>query len=511
MHAFNYAVINFDSYVGYAQNYYIYKQENGQFNPVLWDLNMSFASFRLADASEFWDGFTIAEAKTMDPLLHFNSFSLYARPLMRNLFENSTYKRMYLAHMRTIMDENIGNGLYSTRGQFLHDLIDISVLEDTNKFYGYDDFQDNLNTIVNDLIDYPGLTDLMEARNTYLSTYPGFQGAPTISNTGSSTQNITLGGSVTITADVVDEEEVFLAYRYGENDRFISVSMLDDGTQNDGSSGDGRYGRILTNIGNTIQYYVYAQNSDAGRFSPERAAYEFYEIQSQINSGDLVLNELMASNDITASDQYGESDDWVEIYNTTQFDISTSGLYLTDDATNLDKWALPNSVIPADGYMIIWADEDGEQGDNHANFKLSSSNGEFVGLHYGDGTKIDSISFGPQTTDIAYGRFPNGTGPWITMEATFNSNNNFTSVEEPEQLEATVYPNPASPNFFIRFKEPKESTIEIYSIDGKLLLSQSFNASGSIQIDISDLISSMYLVSISTHSSTTTERLIINN
>ncbi|HAP69482.1 MAG TPA: hypothetical protein DCR04_07110 [Flavobacteriales bacterium] len=510
MHAFNYSLINFDSYVGYAQNYYIYKQDNGQFNPILWDLNMSFGSFRLADASEHWDGFTIAEAKTIDPLLHLNSVSVYDRPLMRNLFENSTYKRMYLAHMRTIMEENIGTGTYSTRAQFLHDLIDVSVQEDTNKFYGYDDFQDNLNSTVNDLIDYPGLTDLMEARNTYLSTYTGFPGAPIISNVGSSTQNITLGGSISITADLSAEDEVFLAYRYGANDVFTTVTMLDDGTQSDGTSGDGTYGKTLTNIGNTIQYYVYAQNADAGIFAPERAAYEFYEIQSQITSGDLVLNELMASNDLTASDQFGESDDWIEIYNTTQFDISTSGLYLTDDATNLDKWALPNSVIPADGYMIIWADEDGEQGDNHANFKLSS-NGEFLGLHYGDGTKIDSVSFGAQTTDIAYGRFPNGTGPWITMEPTFNGNNNFTSVDEIDELEATVYPNPANGNFFVRFDEPKASTIEILSVDGKLLSTQSFSASGSIQVDVSDLISGLYLVTISTEKSPTTKRLIVNN
>ncbi len=511
MHAFNYSLINFDSYVGYAQNYYIYKQSNGQFNPILWDLNMSFASFRMADASEFWDGFTIAEAKTMDPLLHLNSVSVYERPLMRNLFENSTYKRMYLAHMRTIMEENVDNGQYFTRAQFLHDLIDTSVQQDTNKFYGYDDFQNNLNSTVSDLIDYPGITDLMEARNTYLSTYTGFLNAPAISNVGSSTPNITLGGSVTITADAANADEVFLAYRYGANDVFTTISMLDDGTQEDGASGDGTYGRTLNNIGNTIQYYIYAQNSTAGMFAPERAAYEFYEIQSQINSGDLVLNELMASNDLTAYDQFGESDDWIEIYNTTQFDISTSGLYLTDDATNLDKWALPNSVIPADGYMIIWADEDGEQGDDHANFKLSSTNGEFVGLHYGDGTKIDSVSFGTQTTDIAYGRFPNGTGPWITMEPTFNGNNNFTAIQEIDELEATLFPNPANGNFFIRFDEPKSSEIQIKTIDGKLIKAQPFSVSGTIQMDVSDLISGMYLISISTEYSNTTKRLIINN
>ena len=287
--------------------------------------------------------------------------------------------------------------------------------------------------------------------------------------------------------------------------------MLDDGTQEDGASGDGTYGRTLTNIGNTIQYYIYAQNTDAGIFSPERAAYEFYEIQSQISSGDLVLNELMASNDLTASDQFGESDDWIEIYNTTQFDISTSGLYLTDDATNLDKWAMPNEVIAADGYLIIWADEDGEQGDDHANFKLSSTSGEFVGLHYGDGTKIDSISFGAQTVDVAYGRFPNGTGSWITMEPTFNGNNNHTGVEEPEDQETTLYPNPTNGNFFVHFTEPIRSTIQIHSVDGKLIEQQSYSAIGTLQMDVSDLISGLYLVSISTDSSTTTKRLIINN
>ncbi|MBP9151151.1 MAG: lamin tail domain-containing protein, partial [Flavobacteriales bacterium] len=421
----------------------------------------------LADASEHWDGFTIAEAKTMDPLLHLNSISVYERPLMRNLFENSTYKRMYLAHMRTIMEENIGNSLYATRAQFLHNLIDASVLQDTNKFYGYDDFQNNLNNTVSDLIDYPGLTNLMGARNTYLSSYTGFQGAPSISNVGIITPNITLGGSVTITAQLTAEDEVFLAYRYGANDVFTTVSMLDDGTQNDGSSGDGTYGKTLSNIGNTIQYYVYAQNAIAGRFSPERAAYEFYEIQSQINAGDLVLNELMASNVLTSADPFGDRDDWIEIYNATQFDISTSGLYLSDDVTNWSKWAMPNTVIPANGYLIIWADEQGEQGSTHANFKLSATNGETVGLHYGDGTEIDMVSFGNQDDDVSYGRFPNGTGPWTYMAPTFNGNNNFTGVEEVDELESTLFPNPATNHFFVRFDEPTASNIQIHSVDGK--------------------------------------------
>ena len=49
MHALNYAMVNFDSYIGYAQNYYLYYDNAKQWNPIIWDLNMSFGSFRLTD------------------------------------------------------------------------------------------------------------------------------------------------------------------------------------------------------------------------------------------------------------------------------------------------------------------------------------------------------------------------------------------------------------------------------------------------------------------------------
>ena len=87
MHALNYTLINFDSYIGYAQNYYLYKDKTGQFNPLLWDLNMSFGSFSLTDASSiYFSGFDILEAQNMDPLLHHTQISVSPRPLLRNLF-----------------------------------------------------------------------------------------------------------------------------------------------------------------------------------------------------------------------------------------------------------------------------------------------------------------------------------------------------------------------------------------------------------------------------------------
>ena len=107
MHAFNYTFVNFDSYIGYAQNYYLYQNNNGQFYPILWDLNQSFGSFRLTDASTYFRGFSVTEAQSVDPLTHLNSFSVHPRPLIRQVLSNDTFKRMYLAHIRTMMEEYV--------------------------------------------------------------------------------------------------------------------------------------------------------------------------------------------------------------------------------------------------------------------------------------------------------------------------------------------------------------------------------------------------------------------
>ena len=173
MHALNYTLINFDSYIGYAQNYYLYKDLTGQFNPILWDLNMSFGSFNLTDASSvYYNGFDINQAQNMDPLLHHTQISVSSRPLLRNLFLSERIRKMYLAHIRTIIQEYFLNQEYYVRGQYLQNLIDISVQNDTNKLYSYADFINNLTNAV-PLVsgDCPGITQLMDARSTYLSSY----------------------------------------------------------------------------------------------------------------------------------------------------------------------------------------------------------------------------------------------------------------------------------------------------------------------------------------------------
>ena len=144
----------------------------------------------------------------------------------------------------------------------------------------------------------------------------------------------------------------------------------------------------------------------------------------------VVINELMADNDNIIADPQGDYDDWLELYNRTDSAVLLTGMYLSDKEDNLTKWEFPeNTEIPANGYLIVWLDEDHDDENAteglHANFKLSKS-GEialFVDTDANGNQVLDSVTFGEQETDVAYGRLPDGTGDFQAVQATPGAQN----------------------------------------------------------------------------------------
>jgi len=144
------------------------------------------------------------------------------------------------------------------------------------------------------------------------------------------------------------------------------------------------------------------------------------EKRGGVNGVPLVINEFMASNNNSAQDPQGQYDDWIEIHNygTDSFDIA--GMYLTDNLSAPTKWRIYSdsrsaTIIPAGGYLLIWADNDTADAGLHANFKLSAG-GEEIGLFDVDGsTLIDIVVFLDQTTDISYGRYPDANDAWRSI------------------------------------------------------------------------------------------------
>ncbi|REK04651.1 MAG: T9SS C-terminal target domain-containing protein [Bacteroidetes bacterium] len=121
-----------------------------------------------------------------------------------------------------------------------------------------------------------------------------------------------------------------------------------------------------------------------------------------------VINEIMASNLSTIADNYGEYDDWIEIYNPNPDTIDLAGYYLSDNLVLPTRFQLQSGTdstkIPPYGFLLIWIDDDPEQGLLHSNFKMNAA-GDLIMLVHTDGVSIvDSIRFGPQITDVSLGR-----------------------------------------------------------------------------------------------------------
>jgi len=512
MHAFNYTLVNLDSYIGYSQNYYLYMDNNGRFNPILWDLNMSFGSFKETDGISPMS-LTIQKRKTLNPLKMLTSAPLSPRPLIVNLLQNNTYKRMFLAHMRTIINENFKNNLYLTRGQELQNMIDSSVQNDSNKFYSYSSFHQNLDTTVSfsGNISFPGLKDFMEARMSYLDTFPGFPGAPVISNI-IQPDYPEQGSEIWITARVTGASEVFLGCRFKNDGIFKRINMYDDGNHHDSISGDGIFGAAIIVTGTAVQYYIYAQNDSAGIFSPERAEYEYYSIQPKLKKGDIVFNEIMTQNSSTCTDQDGEYDGWIELYNTTCENQNLKNLFLSDDPTVLTKWTIPDTTITAKGYLIIWGDNNISQTGLHTNFTLPENNGQLI-LSNGSSPSIDSVSYGLQLAEKTYGRYPNGYGDFVYMLPTFARNNFIGTTPLSDFL---LFPNPASTSIYIEMLNPENFvTYQIFNSKGQKVISGNFNfesspfSSGLYSIDITKLAKGIYFIKAETANNSVIKKIIV--
>lgn len=503
MLAFNNVLVNLDSYSGvFCQNYYLYKDNTGHYNPVVWDLNMAFGGFPFSGNGATGTGsLTVTNMQQMPLTLHATD---QYWPLINAVLSNSSYKKMYVAHMRTMLNEFIISNQYLTNAATLHSLVDTAVLNDTNSFYSYAQFQNGLTTNYNvGSYTVPGIANLMSARASYLQSTSDFLASPPIiSNVLSSDSFPNLNTSVTITAQVTNASgnAVFLGYRLIQSDKFSRIPMWDDGLHNDGAAGDNVYGVSVFMNTVLMEYYIYAENTGAGVFSPERAEHEFYTLLCNIptpTAGQVVINEFLANNVADTTDENGDHDDWIELYNSTNDTLSLFGLFLSDSYTNPKKFPFPQSaLILPNSYLIVWADDQTANTTTiHCNFKLSL-NGERLLLSNNDSLVLDSISYGPQAANVSFGRCPNGSGAFTSITpSTFAASNCAIGINENslEDESIKIFPNPAASNILIYIANNLSGElIRIQNMTGQTCAS--FPAAELNSISVSDWDNGVYCV-----------------
>jgi len=501
MLAFNNALVNLDSYSGgFTQNYYLYKNDEGQFVSVVWDLNESFGRFSNSGAGNLNN----TNSKiNMDPFLHENDSDF---PLIQKILSNDRYRKMYIAHMKTMLEENFQNGAYISEAESYRMLIDSDVQADDNKLFSYNNFLDNLD---NDVSSgggpggggggpgggaTPGIIPLMDGRSDYILGLSSFNHeAPEISEISFSTDSPIVDEDITVIATLDNANFAYIGYRNNEFSSFTKVEMIENGS--------GQFEATMPVNDIFTQYYIYSENSLAGIFSPLRAEHEFHTLlatSSNTATGDLVINEFMASNDETVADQDEEYDDWIELYNNSDIEIDLTGYTLSDNIEEPAKWMFPDGTsIQAGNYLIIWADDDEEQEGLHSSFKLSSS-GESLLLSDADGNRIDEVTYAEQTTDVSYGRFPNGIGDFQSMISTFDATNSGLSDASEIDLKPAminIYPNPTEANnITISLETASQLYGSIYNMDGRLMMN--FDIQSVLEIDISEWSTGVYIVKI---------------
>ncbi len=487
-----------DSYVykGKMDYYAYWELETGRMTPLEYDGNSVLGS----------------QANSWGPFYHADNANY---PLINRLMQVPAYRQRYLAHLRTILDESIN---LSQTQAFINEwgaFIDALVESDPKKLTTYAQFnsektvlQQRLTArrnalVANTEVNTTGalISEVKLYTNDVEWQLPEQNQAPLVKATITSTDPIA---------------SVNLYYATGLVGNFSSTPMTFNGTQYVAEL-------PMQAAGTVIRFYVEAvEGNMAGTrsYNPAGAEHDFYYyfiLPSNAAQQGVVINEIMASNGGVAVDEVGESDDWIELYNPTAEAIDLTGFYLTDNQWNLTKWEIPTgTIINPDSYLIVWADEDGTQGNYHANFKLSAE-GETVYLMNNIGEIADAVTYQQQQQSMGYARNPNGTGPFVIQMQTFNANNTLNvSVNENEvQATAEAFPNPFRGNLTISYNQisADDASIELLDLSGRSVFlenGRTLNGSGSITLETSDLAIGSYILKIRTSEGLITKHLIKN-
>ncbi|MBO4821348.1 MAG: CotH kinase family protein [Prevotella sp.] len=141
------------------------------------------------------------------------------------------------------------------------------------------------------------------------------------------------------------------------------------------------------------------------------------------------VNEVSAGNSVFIND-WMKKNDWIELYNNTDSDLDVAGLYLSDDLDEPQKYQIPesngvvNTIIPARGHLLVWADKLESLSQIHTNFKLSNTDGNMVlasssedfvarnadyfNVHPAMKGFVDGMTYYTHDGDQSMGRYPDG-------------------------------------------------------------------------------------------------------
>ena len=295
--AVNQVIANLDCYnTYYVHNYYLYQTKDGLFQMIPWDLDNSFVGAIMG--FDYWNPSNVYEYDPYftGPNLGGTTQPWDERPLLFKLLNNPFYRKIYTAHLRTIINESLN---ISDIGANVIDLQNVGLSaasQDNNKAFSMSDYYSNVNSALWTGWGFGGIISTVDARKQFLLSHPEISMSPPIISELNISENF-------VTVNIVGANSVELMVTTSEyNSKFQSFQMLDDGTGGDQLANDGIFSCLFPFNGNTnVKFYIRAENNDAISLLPERAEYEFYEystISGFVDNSNLGTKNLIKITDL---------------------------------------------------------------------------------------------------------------------------------------------------------------------------------------------------------------------
>lgn len=186
-----------------------------------------------------------------------------------------------------------------------------------------------------------------------------------------------------------------------------------------------------SNQGEDISYGIFPVGSSTWKYmvKPTPGAVNKNDTTIQTISG-ITINECLSLNTKTKADENSQFDDYIEFYNGSSTSIDLGGLFVSDTVSHSLLFRIPRNnssatTVAPGKWLTFWADKQPEQGSLHLDFQMSSD-GEEMSLSQVTQNGIiiiDTVTFGKQTADVSYGRFPEKSTNKELMAPSYNAKN----------------------------------------------------------------------------------------
>jgi hypothetical protein len=159
-----------------------------------------------------------------------------------------------------------------------------------------------------------------------------------------------------------------------------------------------------------------------------RCGYSLAKPKAAAAARTLRINEVMTGNDGAWVDEQGETDDFIELVNAGDRRVSLAEYLLADEPG--EGTPLPELELEPGETVLLWADDEPEQGARHLPFKLSNSGTPLL-LWSSDCELVDKVEVPELPRSESYARLPDGDGEFTVCRYATPERENGDSCQPP--------------------------------------------------------------------------------